>query len=108
MMDSHMTRFPQSRSLIAGAFSMVAPITLAAPASAQAAGVTVSTSNNQLFAIISHADPVVKFVMAILVVASIATWAIWFVKHKQLRAGCCQSNANRSPHDALSSLGTAA
>ncbi|CAD7339799.1 tonB-system energizer ExbB [Sphingobium sp. TomMM35A] len=66
---------------------MAISLALVSPAWAQpVGGVTVSTSNNQLFEIIAHADPVVKGVMAILVIASIATWAIWFVKHGQLRA----------------------
>ncbi|MBY2929955.1 tonB-system energizer ExbB [Sphingomonadales bacterium 56] len=82
-----MTRYPQGRSIFAGAWGMAISLALVSPAWAQpVGGVTVSTSNNQLFEIIAHADPVVKGVMAILVIASIATWAIWFVKHGQLRA----------------------
>ncbi|AUW59756.1 tonB-system energizer ExbB [Sphingobium sp. SCG-1] len=45
----------------------------------------VVTQNDGILQIVAHADPIVKGVMALLVIASIATWTLWIMKGRELR-----------------------
>lgn len=53
-------------------------------ATAPVQGVIV-TRNAGILEIVSHADPIVKAVMLLLLVASVATWALWFMKLSELK-----------------------
>jgi biopolymer transport protein ExbB len=55
-------------------------------ASAPGAQTIMVTRNDGILEIVGNADPVVKGVMALLIVASIASWALWVLKAGQLRA----------------------
>lgn len=59
----------------------------AAAADAAAAPVqgVIVTRNAGILEIVSHADPIVKAVMLLLLVASVATWALWFMKLSELK-----------------------
>src|ERR1700740_51905 len=69
-----------------GAVAAIAASSIASPtiAAAQAPALVVS-SNDGFLHIIGNADAVVKGVMTLLCLASIATWTIWLMKAKELR-----------------------
>jgi biopolymer transport protein ExbB len=56
-----------------------------ASAATSATGALIVTRNEGFLQIVAHADPVVKFVMILLLIASIATWSIWIAKVRELR-----------------------
>ncbi|MDF0542918.1 tonB-system energizer ExbB [Sphingobium sp. H39-3-25] len=62
------------------------PVVLASPLLAAPQGTAMVVTRNEGFlSIIGNADPVVKSVMALLVLASITTWALWIIKSQELR-----------------------
>jgi biopolymer transport protein ExbB len=68
---------------VGGAAGMTASVFVAAPG-ALADAMTAAPSDT-IFQIVGHADPIVKFVMGTLLLASMATWALWFAKSRELR-----------------------
>lgn len=59
---------------------------LCSPAAAHAAqtSAVIVTRNAGLVTMVAHADPIVQFVMVLLLLASLATWTIWIVKSLDL------------------------
>lgn len=54
-------------------------------AATPATGPVLIARNEGILQIVAHADPIVKFVMLVLLAASVATWSIWIAKVRQLR-----------------------
>jgi len=75
-------RYCYGLGIAAWSAALAAPALAASPASPT----LVVTRNDSMVQIVAHADPVVKSVMALLLVASIATWALWIIKTRELRA----------------------
>jgi len=77
----------------------------ATPASAQSFAVT---HNLSLTSMVTEADPLVKLVMAILLMASIATWTLWIAKSAELAAAKRQLRHDVKVLDQAASLRAAA
>jgi biopolymer transport protein ExbB len=68
-----------------GMAGLLVTFTTPAPAASAQVSTTLAARNEGILQIIENADPVVKCVMALLVLASITTWALWIMKGRELR-----------------------
>lgn len=70
--------------LLRDASVLCAVLCSATTAHATQTSAVIVTRNAGLVAMVAHADPIVQFVMALLLLASLATWTIWIVRSLDL------------------------